>query len=357
MKKILGRILAVFMLLCILRCVPDMEGQAAEETAAVFAGADSSFSIRFIDVGQADSALVECDGHYMLIDGGNKEDSSLIYTVLKQNEIRHLDIIVGTHAHEDHIGGLPGALNYASADITLCPVTDYSSEAFSDFKKYAEMNGGGLTVPEAGGTYELGSADIKILGVNGGSDTNDTSIILKITYGETSFLFTGDAEREAEQAVLASGEDLAADVLKVGHHGSSTSTTYPFLRAVMPDYAVISVGEGNSYGHPADDTLSRLRDADVEIYRTDLQGDIICRSDGKEVTFETGRRTDQEFSEGTSAAAVPGTTYILNTNTEKFHDPSCKSVTQMREENKREYTGTREEVIGMGYSPCGNCNP
>lgn len=127
---------------------------------------DSSFSVTYLDVGQADAALVECDGHYMLIDGGNKGDSSIMYTVLKNAGIIHLDIVVGTHAHEDHIGGLPGAFNYATADMTLCPVISGDSDAFNDFKKYADSKGGGITVPSVGDQYELGSADIEILGVN-----------------------------------------------------------------------------------------------------------------------------------------------------------------------------------------------
>lgn len=245
----------------------------------------STFSIHFIDVGQADAALVECDGHYMLIDGGNKADSNTIYSVLKKADVSHLDIVVGTHAHEDHIGGIPGAFNYATADLTLCATKNYDSDAFGDFKKYANQKGGGIVVPSVGDTYSLGSASIEILGVNGGSGTNNTSIVLMITYGETKFLFTGDAEREAEQAILNSGADLSATVLKVGHHGSDTSTTYPFLREIMPGYALISVGNGNTYGHPTEDTLSRLRDADVKVYRTDMQGDIKCTSDGKTVSF------------------------------------------------------------------------
>ena len=339
----------------------------------------STFSIHFLDVGQADAALVECDGHYMLIDGGNKADSDMIYSVLKNTGVEKLDIVVGTHGHEDHIGGLPGAFNYTTADRTLCSVTSYDSDAFADFRKYAELNGGGITVPSVGDEYTLGSASVKILGVNGGSDPNDTSIVLKIIYGETSFLFTGDAEREVEQTILNSGADLSATVLKVGHHGSDTSTTYPFLREIMPQYAVISVGKDNSYGHPADNTLSRLRDAEVQVYRTDLHGDVYLTSDGKTVTFVTDKTAsqDQIMTSGEIIVTEPepiqpqnpvvtdpepentpaGTEYVLNTNTKKFHYPYCRSVKQMSGKNKAYHTGTRDEVLAMGFVPCKNCNP
>ena len=312
--------------------------------------ADSSFSIHFIDVGQADAALVECDGHYMLIDGGNKADSDIIYTVLKKANVTHLDIVVGTHAHEDHIGGIPGAFNYASADLTLCPVTNYDSDAFDDFAKYANKNGGGITIPKVGDKYTLGSATINILGVNGGSDANDTSIVLKINYGETSYLFTGDAEREAEQAILNLGADLSATVLKVGHHGSDTSTTYPFLREIMPSYAIISVGEGNNYGHPTDDTLSRLRDADVEVFRTDLHGDIVITSDGKTVSFSTDHSVDS------SAIMIPGDGYA---EPEPTPEPTLDPTPELEPtESVEEYcwksaTGSKYHSI----NDCGRMNP
>lgn len=311
---------------------------------------DSSFSIHFIDVGQADAALVECDGHYMLIDGGNKADSDIIYTVLKKANVTHLDIVVGTHAHEDHIGGIPGAFNYASADLTLCPVTNYDSDAFDDFAKYANKNGGGITIPKVGDKYTLGSATINILGVNGGSDANDTSIVLKINYGETSYLFTGDAEREAEQAIINSGSDLSATVLKVGHHGSDTSTTYPFLREIMPSYAIISVGEGNNYGHPTDDTLSRLRDADVDVFRTDLHGDIIITSDGKTVTIST------DHSVNNSMIMVPGDSA---NEPEATPEPTIKPTPELEpSEESEQYcwksaTGSKYHSI----NDCGRMNP
>lgn len=320
----------------------------------------STFQIQFIDVGQADAALISCDNHYMLIDGGNRDDSSRIYSVLQAAGINHLDIVVGSHAHEDHIGGLPGAFQAADADLVLSPVTEYDSKVFETFKSKAAEKGSGLTVPPTGSTYALGSATVKILGLNGGEDTNDTSIILKITYGETSFLFTGDAEYDGEHAVLDRGADLSATVLKVGHHGSDTSTCFPFLRTVMPQYAVISVGAGNSYGHPADDTLSKLRDAGVEVFRTDLQGDIFCSSDGKTVSFETQKQANAEQLNPTVAdgggqeSQDTSGTYIGNINSLKFHRTSCSSLPK---ESNRVYFDSRSAAVDAGYVPCKRCNP
>lgn len=328
--------------------------------------------VHFIDVGQADSALVLCEGESMLIDGGNAADSDLIYTYLKKLELEHLNYIVCTHAHEDHVGGLSGALNYATVDVAFAPVTDYTSKVFNNFKNNLEKQGKEITVPNAGDVFELGSAEVTVLGpVHESEDPNNTSIVLRVVYGETSFLFTGDAEREEEQDILETGRMLKSTVLKVGHHGSDTSTSYPFLREIMPEYAVISVGTGNSYGHPTEDTLSRLRDADVKVYRTDLQGDIICTSDGKNVTFTAGRNADmdtlasvgsnsiqqKETEAKAEAAAASEAEYILNTGTKKFHRPDCSSVEKMKEENKQSFTGSREDVIAQGYDPCGICNP
>ena len=245
---------------------------------------ESELQILFLDVGQADSALLTCDGQTMLIDGGNVGDGQKLYSLLKEKDIETLDYVVCTHAHEDHVGGLASALTACDAGTVFSPVTNYDSRAFRNFADRA----GQITVPQAGDTFAFGSGTVEILACDPyAEDVNNTSIVLKVTYGKTSFLFTGDAEYPVEQTLLDAGYDPSATVLKVGHHGSSSSTSYRFLNRVMPQYAIISVGEDNSYAHPNDEVLSRLRDADVTVYRTDLDGDILCISDGNKVTLST----------------------------------------------------------------------
>lgn len=342
------------------------------DLSAAEPASQSTFAVHFIDVGQADAALILCDGHAMMIDGGNAADSSRIYTYLKSHGVDYLDYIVCTHPHEDHVGGLSGALNYAKTGTALCSVTAYESKSSHSFVSYLSRQGKSLSVPNAGDTFQLGSASVQIIGpVRSSDNLNNMSIVLKVVYGDTSFLFTGDAEREEEQDILEAGYPLSATVLKVGHHGGSDSTTYPFLREIAPEYAVISVGKGNNYGHPTENTLSRLRDAGAQVYRTDMQGDIICVSDGQRVQFTVFRNEDAdtlgnagtmpETSAGQSSGndSQPGTThsYILNTNTCVFHNPDCKSTKKMSEKNKANLEGTREEAIALGYSPCAICRP
>ena len=324
--------------------------------------AQSTFEIHFIDVGQGDAALVLCDGNAMLIDGGESSESSKIYAYLQAHNIDFLDYIVATHAHSDHIGGLSGALNYASVGMALCPVTSYTSKAFNSFVKYLDAQGVSITVPTPGLSFSLGSASVQVLGPQKEYDNpNDTSIVMRIVYGNTSFLFTWDAERTAEADILEAGYDLSATVLKVGHHGSDTSTSYPFLREIMPEFAVIQVGTGNLYGHPAENTLSKLRDAGVKIYRNDLQGTIICTSDGEKVSFSTEKNASLQTNP-TEITSVPSIEtdipdageYIGNKNSKKFHLPTCKNLPA---EKNRVYLESRNEALQKGYDPCGNCNP
>lgn len=315
----------------------------------------TGLAVHFIDVGQADCALLQCDGENMLIDGGNVDDSRLVVSYLLDQGVEELTYVVGTHAHEDHVGGLAAVLAVYPTEHVWSAVDSYDTKCFEDFKNYADQQNLELVCPEPGSVYELGSAQITVLGpVKDYDDTNNTSIVLCVDYGETSFLFTGDAEQQAEQDILDAGYDVSATVLKVGHHGSDTSTGYRWLREVAPVYGVISCGADNDYGHPHKEPLSRLRDADVDLYRTDLQGHIVCTSDGKTVTFTTTKQspvTNPTEVDGSGQNAQTEQ-FIGNVNSQKFHLPSCGSLPA---EKNRIIFETYEDAETAGYTPCGGC--
>ena len=331
--------------------------QATGNTGTSQAG---TLTVTWLDVGQGDAAVIQCGGQTMLIDGGKPEKSSYIYAWLQQHGLSYLDVIVATHVDADHIGGLSGALNYASVGTAYCPVTTGTTETFQSFVKYLAKRDRSITVPTAGETFALGGAQVQILGpLHSAEDSNDNSIVLKVSFGATSFLFTGDAERAEEQDLLNAGVNLQSTVLKVGHHGSDTSTSYPFLRAVVPQYAVISVGADNSYGHPTEAVLSRLRDAGVTTFRTDMQGEITAVSDGQTVNFSAAKNAAGETLANAGAGQNAGQAggYVLNTNRHKFHLPGCPSVETISPKNRKDVNESREQIISEGYEPCKRCNP
>lgn len=329
----------------------------------------SSFAVHFIDVGQGDAALILCDDKSMLIDGGKSKASDIIYTYLKKQGITHLDYVVCSHADEDHVGGLSGALSAVSAGAVYAPETEADTKAYLNFKRKTQEQGLEIQHPKHGDSFAFGSSTVQVLGPidENTNERNNTSIVLKVQYGATSFLFTGDAEFDEEHDILEQGYDLSTDVLKVSHHGSAGATSYRFLREVLPKYAVISVGKDNAYGHPTEKVLSLLRDAETKVFRTDLQGDIIAASDGRNVTITPSRNADADTLTTQRAAATPKPqtnnnqsstkstgSYIGNRNSKKFHRPTCHTLPA---EHNRVYLNSREEAIQKGYDPCQNCNP
>lgn len=262
-------------------------------------GASSTFSIEFIDVGQGDSALVECDGHYMLIDGGEVQAGDKVYRTLEEKGIQKLDILVMSHPHSDHIGGLIKALSYASSEaLTLSNVSDSNSEVFRKVEQQLGINEAKITVPHIGDVYKLGSADVEVVDV-ASAEPND-SLVLLITYGNTRFLFTGDIQysgqkRLADKYDKGNGEAFKVNLIKMPHHGSwgppsgNDNDLNRLMLVFDPDYAVISVGAGNTYGHPNRETLELLDQAEVKVYRTDQNGDITVKSDGKTLSFTTSK--------------------------------------------------------------------
>lgn len=276
---------------------------------------NSTFSIRFIDVGQGDAALVMCDGHSMLIDGGDKKHSKNVYNALEEEQVRHLDILAVSHFHTDHYAGLTSALaNVSRIDLAISNVDSYDNVAgideeeeenaeirkrvFSDFTHELSSAGASLRVPHAGDKYELGSATVEVVDVS--SSQNNDSLVLLITYGKTKFLFTGDIEENAQKRIYEKYKDedgadkcYKLDLIKMPHHGAYTGSLYTFVRTFMPDYVVISVGQGNRYKHPAWKTMDMLTNKksglQPKVYRTDKNGDIIVKSNGKELSVETSK--------------------------------------------------------------------
>lgn len=262
------------------------QGNTADSTSVL--KDENLLKVSFIDVGQADSILIQTGASSMLIDAGNNPDSGTIINYINKQGISRLDYIVGTHPHEDHIGAMDAVINKFEIGKVLMPQVTTTTKSFRDVLTAIKNKGLTITVPAAGSTFQLGKASCTVLAPNSShyDDLNNYSIVIKLTFGKTSFLFTGDAQTASENEMLSKGYDLKADVLKVGHHGSGTATSPDFLKAVSPEYAVISVGKNNDYGHPHQEILDRLNEAGVRIYRTDESGTVTAISDGQKVSFK-----------------------------------------------------------------------
>ena len=259
--------------------------EVAPSTGGDTAASENTLNVEFIDVGQADAILIYDDNDAMLIDAGNNPDGEPLVKYIESLGIEHLDYAVGTHNHEDHIGGLDDVINSFDIDYIMLSEEKGTTAAYRSVVKAAESSAAEMLVPQAGDTYELGNATWQILSCDTDvTDLNESSIVIKLTYGGTSFLFTGDATMNTEQELEMSGYDLKSNVLKVGHHGSASSTADSFLNAVQPEIAVISVDStsdlGQMYHHPATSTLQRLNHHGIKVYRTDEAGTVRITSDG-----------------------------------------------------------------------------
>lgn len=344
----------------------DPNENQAEEVNLNFSG---ELKVHFLDVGQADSILVQLpNGQTMLIDAGNNSDADFIVSYIKKAGIKKIDYLVGTHPHEDHIGGLDAVIKDFEIGKVIMPNKTHTTATFKDVLTAIQNKGLKITKAEAGKVIlDENGLSIAILAPSGSSyeDLNNYSVVIRVTFGKTSFLFTGDAEDISESEMLARSISLKADILKVGHHGSNSSTSKAFLKAVDPTYAVISVGTDNDYGHPTPETINKLKDAGVETYRTDKDGTLIFTSDGKTISISKSDlwHSDKGAVSSTgSATVVPSapikseTEYVGSINSDKFHYPNCSGAKKIKPANLVTFK-SKADAEAQGYVPCKICKP
>ena len=244
--------------------------------------------VHFLDVGQGLSILVQSDGQTMIYDGGDKSTSSFVVSYLQKQNITTIDSMISSHYDSDHMAGLIGCLNAFDVKNVISSNYEHDSKLYQSFIQTVADKGLPMQHPAVGTEFSFGSGSFQILApaTIDPDDSNKNSVAIKLTNGENSFIFTGDAESSSEKAMCESGIDLSCDVLVPGHHGSATATSWDFLQATVPEYAVISCGKDNQYGHPDKDVMDKLESMDIQVYRTDKQGTIVAVSDGTSITWD-----------------------------------------------------------------------
>lgn len=299
----------------------------------------ADLEVHFLDVGHGDCTIVTCDGEAMIIDGGIPSCSQQVFNYIKSLGISELKYAVATHPDADHIGGLPAAFHAANVQTLLSPVEQHEDNRFSILIETAQEKSVPLVIPKAGEIFNLGNSQITVLSpVIQFADTNDLSLVLRLDYGDTSFIFTGDASTAVERDLIARKTDIDADVLKVSHHGSNSGTSSDFVAAVSPQYAIISCAN-----MPSIEVLYAL--ADTRTLITAQKGNVIIQSDGKSLTTKCEKTSSPQTDQ-----------LVGNANSKVVHLSICDSVTNMSEKNKR-YFDTIDQAESKGYRPCKNCSP
>lgn len=343
---------------------PTEKNHTALEETWEFPEGSKLLKINYLDVGQGDSIFIALpDGTTMLIDASISSQGDKIISYIKNTGCTKLDYVVATHPHADHIGAMADVLEAFEVGTMYMPDITSNTKTFERMLDTIEKRSIKVKRAKSGVTIaENSNFSVKILAPNSDEydDINDYSAVIRIEYGSRAFMFMGDAHVLSENEITA---DVSCDVVKVGHHGSRTSSGEAFVKKTGAKYAVFSLGEGNDYGHPHSESIKRWESIGAKIMRTDLLGDIIVVTDGDKmsITSNDGTLTDGVTTEAPDTSKTPDDTpsfkWVLNTNNKKIHKEGCSAVKSMSESNKEYSSKTISELISSGYSTCKLCNP
>ena len=306
-KKLVSLLISVFMVAAMAAVGIKMPVQAAESSTGIQTG---EVKVHFLDVGQGLSILVQSEGKNLIYDGGDRKTSRFVVSYLKEQGVTKIDYLISSHYDADHMEGLIGCLKAFDVKNVISSNYVHTSKLYKSFVKAVKDDGLKMKHPAVGKTYRFGSGSFEILApeVIEPKGSNNNSVAIKLINGENSFIFTGDAEHESEAMMCDSGIDLNCDVLVPGHHGSATATSWEFLQKTVPEYAVISCGKENKYGHPDKDTMDKLKSMEIQVYRTDKQGTVVVTSDGKKLSWSASPCNDytpgDEEDQGTQSAGT-----------------------------------------------------
>ena len=349
--------------------------------SAVTAKADGqgNMAVHFIDVGQGLAILVQSGGENLLYDGGNRSHADEVVQYLKSQQVETINYMISSHYDEDHLGGLVKCLDTFEVEHVLGSDYVHTSDLFNTFMNTATAHAIIVEYPSVGDTYEFGTGSFTVMAPDGISqNSNDNSVVIRLVNGNNSFMFMGDAEETSEQDMISTGMNLDCDVLSLGHHGSASSTSWDLLEAASPSWAVISCGLNNSYGHPAAETMGKLSDMDIPVFRTDDQGTVIALSDGNTISWtqepcndytsgsekqSTDSSADQSEQYTNDAAATES--YAAETDTSdtqgrmvwisatgsKYHSiPDCGNMNPNKATQE-----TESQALSQGYEACKKC--
>lgn len=374
--KIMSTLISTMCILTLTACTGNSSKNvtstvASNEASTVTStSSEEGLNVHMIDVGQGDSILLEYNSEYMLIDAGEIDEGEAVVDYLKGHNVDKLDYAVITHPHSDHYGGMQTVLENVDTENIIMSEAYNTTRTWESLVDYIDENKYNVIFPATNDVFKLGDCEVTAFVPQiDNDDLNNCSIILKAEYDGVSALFTGDAEKSEEKQIIKSGFDVSADVLKVGHHGSSTSTSDSFFDKVSPNLALISCGKDNDYGHPHAETITKFNENNITTFRTDEYGsitvninngktDVVTNQDsqsGLNLDFESANNSSDNVNIDNSTSQLEAT-YVGNKNSKIFHLADCSSAEKMSEENKV-YFNSRDDAVKEDYTPCKSCNP